>query len=35
MHRKLGNIREERKAKKRLDLPENQEKPSELIPRNS
>lgn len=26
MHRKLGNIREERKAKKRLDLPENQEK---------
>ena len=26
IHRKLGNIREERKAKQRLDLPENQEK---------
>lgn len=26
MHRKLGNIREERKAKERLDLPANQEK---------
>ena len=26
IHRKLGNIREERKAKARLDLPENQEK---------
>lgn len=26
MHRKLGNIREERKAKARLDLPANQEK---------
>lgn len=26
IHRRLGNIREERKAKKRLDLPENQRK---------
>ena len=26
IHRKLGNVREERKAKARLDLPENQEK---------
>ena len=26
IHRKLGNIREERKAKARLDLPDNQEK---------
>ena len=26
IHRKLGNIREERKAKARLDMPANQEK---------